>query len=79
MVGDLEDFHRNVDASWLPMVSFLATPEERFLVYIDKNMCIYIYTWNCKKKFGESLIDDELQKVWTVAASLSYCMFEVNF
>jgi len=32
-----------------------------------------------QKKFGESLIVYELQKVWTVAASLSYCMFEVNF
>ena len=39
---------------------------------------VYIYM-ELQKKFGESLIDDELQKVWTVAASLSYCMFEVNF
>ena len=43
-----------MDASWLPMASFLAT----------RKMELYM---GLEKKFGESLIDDELQKLWTVA------------
>lgn len=54
-----------MDASWLPMVSFLGNPArwDDYMYYI---YCIYIYM-ELQKKFGESLIDDELQKVWTVA------------